>query len=316
SGEGWRKVRYREGFARVQALGSALADLGFAGPDARPMLILARNSIDHALIKYAAMGVGIPAAPVSPQYGLPGAHLARLEHALEVLKPAFVYTDDAELFATGLSTPMLAGAPVIAARNARPGDIALDGLTASGRPAPKARPDQLAKLLLTSGSTGLPKAVMISHRALAYNAAQIDACHVDLEPQVVVTHAPWSHSLGANSVLHVITQGGGTLYLDAGQPVAGRFDETIRNLTEIPITFANMVPAAWAMLADELGRNDALARTLFSRARVLQYGGAAMGQDIMDRIQAAAVRTTGEKVTFSTGYGSTETGPQIGRAHV
>src|SRR5690606_9393188 len=144
SGEGWREVRYREGHARVRALGSALADLGFAGPDARPLLILARNSIDHALIKYGAMGVGIPVAPVSPQYGLPGAHLARLEHGLEVLKPALVYTDDAELFATGLSTPMLSGVPVIAARNRRKGDVALESLAASGRPAPRARPDQLA----------------------------------------------------------------------------------------------------------------------------------------------------------------------------
>jgi feruloyl-CoA synthase len=76
-----------------------------------------------------------------------------------------------------------------------------------------------------------------------------------------------------------------------------------------------MVPAAWTMLADELERNDALARTLFSKLRVMQYGGAAMGQDICDRIQAVAVRTIGEKVTFSAGYGSTETGPRACSIH-
>mgnify|MGYP006188208405 CR=1 FL=1 len=39
-----------------------------------------------------------PVAPVSPQYGLPGANLARLTHAAQALNPAAVYTEDAALF--------------------------------------------------------------------------------------------------------------------------------------------------------------------------------------------------------------------------
>ena len=88
SGEGWREISFAETRAAVQAIAGGLRDLGVVGE--RPLLILARNGIDHALVKYAAMSQGMPVAPVSPQYGLPGANLSRLAHAVEVLRPAAV----------------------------------------------------------------------------------------------------------------------------------------------------------------------------------------------------------------------------------
>ena len=100
SGEGWRTLSFAEAWQRVTALAAGLRSLGIVGD--RPLLILARNNIDHALITYAAMGQGMPVAPVSPQYGLPGANLARLTHACQVLNPAAVYVEDAGLFADGL----------------------------------------------------------------------------------------------------------------------------------------------------------------------------------------------------------------------
>nr|MBP8247892.1 AMP-binding protein [Phenylobacterium sp.] len=280
-----------------------------------PLLILARNGIDHALIKYAAMSQGMPVAPVSPQYGLPGANLSRLAHAVEVLKPVAVYTEDAELFIAALEAPFLAGLPVIAGKNARAGDVPLARLLKSRPAAPTAQPDDHAKYLLTSGSTGLPKAVICTHRGMAWNSAQIRACFEDDEPPVMVNSAPWSHSLGANSILHMSTHRGGAVYIDAGQPVAGRFAETVRNLRDIAPTYQNMVPAGWMLFAGELERDDDLARTFFSRVRLLQYGGAALGQEINDRIQAVAVRTVGERISFASGYGATETGPTAATVH-
>ena len=66
SGEGWRELTYSEAAGRVAVLAGGLRDRGIGGP--RPLLILARNGIDHALIKYAAMSLGMPVAPVSPPY--------------------------------------------------------------------------------------------------------------------------------------------------------------------------------------------------------------------------------------------------------
>jgi feruloyl-CoA synthase len=254
-------------------------------------------------------------AAISPQYGLAGADLSRLAHAVELLAPGAVMVDDAAAFAGALESDILAGLPVIATRNPRPGDIPFESL-ASGRPvAARPRPGDIAKLLLTSGSTGHPKAVMCLHEGVAVNAAQIAACYDDPEPPVVVNQAPWSHSLGANAILQMVTHRGGVLYIDAGQPVAGRHLETIRNLEEIAPTYHNMVPAGWDLLASELERNAALAERFFSRVRVLQYGGAALAQSTCDRIQAVAQATVGEGISFASGYGATETGPTATNVH-
>jgi feruloyl-CoA synthase len=313
SGDGWRTVTFAEALERIAVLAGGLHELGVVG--ARPLLILAGNGIDHALVKYAAMSQGLPVAPVSPQYGLKGANLARLAHACAALAPACVYAEDAALFAEGLSADCLAGVPVIAGRNPRPGDIPLERLLAAAPAPPAATPDDHAKYLLTSGSTGHPKAVIITHRNVALNSAQIAACFDDPEPPVMVNSAPWSHSLGANSILHMSLHRGGTLYIDTGQPTAARFGETVRNLREVSPTYHNMVPAGWMLLVDELERDEALARRFFQRVRVLQYGGAALGQTVADRIQAVAVRTVGEKISFASGYGATETGPTACNVH-
>jgi feruloyl-CoA synthase len=108
---------------------------------------------------------------------------------------------------------------------------------------------------------------------------------------------------------------GGTLYLDDGAPQPGLFDRTIRNLKEIAPTSYSTVPVAYAWLADALEKEQALAKNFFSRLRSLAYGGAALAQDLYDRIQAVAVRTTGERIVFTTGYGATETAPTIMSVH-
>jgi len=138
SGEGWRELTYGEAHEQVMALAGGLRSLGVVG--ARPLLILARNGLDHALIKYAAMSQGMPVAPVSPQYGLPGANLARLAHAVEVLEPAAVFTEDAALFGDAVAAPFLAGLPVIAAKNARPGDVEFAALLRAAPLKASARP--------------------------------------------------------------------------------------------------------------------------------------------------------------------------------
>jgi feruloyl-CoA synthase len=313
SGEGWRTVTFAEAQEQISALAGGLRALGVEGPG--PLLILAHNGVEHALIAYAAMSQGVPIAPVSPQYGLKGANPERLARACEVLKPCAVYTDDAALFAEGLAAPLLAGLPVIASRNARPGDAPFADLARGPATAATAQPGDTAKYLLTSGSTGHPKAVICSHANVTLNSAQIAACYDDPDPPVMVNSAPWSHSLGANSILHMSLYRGGALYIDHGQPTAARFGETVRNLREVSPTYQNMVPAGWMLFVDELEKDQALARRFFERVRVLQYGGAALGQAVADRIQAVAVRTVGETISFASGYGATETGPTACNVH-
>jgi feruloyl-CoA synthase len=97
--------------------------------------------------------------------------------------------------------------------------------------------------------------------------------------------------------------------------VSGKFQETLRNLHEVFPTFHHMVPAGWMLLANELERDEDLARRFFARLRLMQYGGANLAQEVSDRIQAVAVRACGEKVSFASGYGATETGPTVSNVH-
>lgn len=313
SGAGWRTVSYREAAQQVAALAGGLWSAGLGSP--HPLLILSRNKIEHALISYAAMSQGIPVAPVSPQYGLPGANLARLANAVETLQPAAVFTEDASLFQQALEADFLKALPVIALGNPRGGDISFADILKGTPRAATARPEDHAKYLLTSGSTGQPKAVICRHSNIVINSAQMTACYVDEAPPVIVNCAPWSHSLGANTILHMTTHRGGTLHIDAGQPVAGRFKETVWNLKSVSPTFHHMVPAGWMLLAQQLETDEALARAFFARVRLLQYGGAGLGQEVCDRIQAVALRTVGAKISFASGYGSTETGPTVANVH-
>jgi len=314
SGAGWRRLSFAEGRESIAVLAGALAGLGL-GP-ATPLLILARNGIAQALITFAAMRLGAPVAPVSAQYGMKGADPSRLAHAVGLVGPACVFVDDAADFAEALDWPVLQGLPVIAAANARPGDHPLEALLRQGQALPdQAAPEGAAKLMLTSGSTGQPKAVICTHRNLACNTAQLAACFDDAEPPVLVHSAPWSHSLGAHAILQATLHRGGALYIDAGQPVAGRFGESVRNLSEISMTYANMVPAGWGLLAGELERDKGLARVFFERVRVMQYGGAGLAQSVADRLNAVALRTVGEQITIGSGYGATETGPTMSNVH-
>ena len=313
SGEGWRVVTYAEGWDLIRVLAGGLTGLGLK-PGA-PLLILARNGVDHALIAFAAMSLGVPIAAVSPQYGLAGADLSRLAHAVDLIGPGAVLVDDPAAFADALDSKVLAGLPVIGLRGGRPGATMLETLLRSPPLDRRPAPTDIAKLLLTSGSTGKPKAVICLQGAVATTSAQVAACFDDPDPPVVLNQAPWSHSLGANAILQMITHRGGTLYIDAGQPVAGRHLETVRNLREIAPTYHNMVPAGWDLLAGELERDADIARMFFSRVRLLQYGGAALGQSTCDRIQAVARATVGEGISFSSGYGATETGPTATNVH-
>src|ERR1700744_6017131 len=183
SGEDWRTVAFAQPHHQVRASAGALRARGL--PSARPLLILAHNGIEHALIAYAAMSQGMPVAPVSPQYGLKGANLERLARACAGLRPGGGENEDPGRFADGLDAAALVGLPVVASGAARPGDIAFAELLAGPAAEATATPEDHAKYLLTSGSTGHPKAVICSHANVSLNSAQIEACYDDPDPPVM-----------------------------------------------------------------------------------------------------------------------------------
>ena len=176
----------------------------------------------------------------------------------------------------------------------------------------KITPDTVGKLLFTSGSTGMPKAVINTQEMMCANAAMMMQVR-PREPNgpiaTVLDWMPWNHTMGGNAAFNPILVDGGTLYIDDGRPMPGQLEETIRNLREVSPTYYANVPAGYAALAAVMEKDDALCRSFFKNLSIMAYGGARLPDDLYDRMQVLAVKTTGERIVFYTGWGSTETAP-------
>jgi feruloyl-CoA synthase len=123
---------------------------------------------------------------------------------------------------------------------------------------------------------------------------------------------PWHHVMGGNIVMNRVLRFGGTLYIDEGKPLPGRFDATLRNLREVAPTLYFNVPAGLAMLVEALERDDVFAAHFFSKLTYVYYGGAVLSRELYDRFQAVSTRVTGERVVLTSVFGATETaGPAV-----
>ena len=127
------------------------------------------------------------------------------------------------------------------------------------------------------------------------------------ERPVSVDWLPWSHTFGGNVVLHSALRRGTAVHLDAGAPMPGRFDQTVANLRDVCPTELNSVPAACSLLLQAMESNADFATRFFSRLRSCSFGGAALSPMLYERFQALAVRTCGQRIAFTGGYGMTET---------
>ncbi len=301
-GAAWRILSYADALMRVRAAGAGMLALG-ASPE-RPVAVLADNSIEHAIVAHAAMYAGVPVSPLSTGYVRGEADPQRVRALLDVLQPAFVFAGDdaiaARVRASGVD------APVITSVDDLKGDPAQ-----ADRAFARVGPDTVAKVLFTSGSTGTPKGVMTTNRMLASNQTMLaHGWPAAMADPVLVDWLPWSHCFGGSHNFGLVLRNGGTYYIDAGKPVPGPFDVSLRNLREIAPTSYFNVPRGFALLLDGLEADTALATTFFSRLRLICNAGAALPDATRGRLQALVARyVSGRDVAIVSSWGTTETAP-------
>jgi feruloyl-CoA synthase len=315
----WRTCSYGAADAAARAIGQALLERGL-GPG-RPLLVLSGNSINHLLVTLGAMTAGIPVAPVSVAYSLQSRDHARIRAIAELIGPGAVYAEDAGQFGPALDA--LGRVPVIAATGLRGGAARLAQLAAAA-PGPEIagafaalRPDTIAKILFTSGSTGVPKGVLNTHQMLAANQQMIRQAWPFLaaERPVIVDWLPWSHTFGGNHNVGLVLTAGGTLYIDAGRPAPALFAPTVANLTDVPPTVYFNVPAGYAQLVPALEADLEFARRFFSRLRLLFNAAAALPASLRDRLGSLATRLGGGEIPVTGSWGATETAPAVTTAN-
>ena len=171
-------------------------------------------------------------------------------------------------------------------------------------PAAASPAKQVAALIYTSGTSGDPKGVMLSHRNLLFigdNGRRLRRLSPD---DVVYGVLPLSHVYGLAAVLVAALQSGAALRL------APRFapGALARALAEEGVSVLHGVPAMYARLLDWARQAGTALRA--PALRVAQLGGAPMTQPLKDDFERAFGRT------LHNGYGMTEAAPSIAQTRL
>ena len=313
----WRQLTYGELLIASRHIASALLARGLSAE--KPVVILSGNSIDHALVAFGALYAGIPLCPVSPAYSLVSKDYGKLAYLMKLLTPGLVFADDADKFSDAIAANVPDGTEIAAADGRVSGrDVTslADLMAAPLHPAldsthDKIGPDTIAKFLLTSGSTGNPKAVINTQRMICANQMMIRETMAFLqdEPPVIVDWLPWNHTFGGNHNIGLTLYNGGSMYLDQGKPMPGGIEETVRNLREISPTVYFNVPKGYESLLPYLRDDTALRQKFFGRLHAMFFSGAALSAHVWNSLDELSVQETGSRVPMLTGLGATETAP-------
>ena len=258
--DGAHRLTWAELDARATSAALALREAGLEDGD-RVVLQLG-TGLDFVALYLGAGRAGLITVPVNPAYTAP-----ELQHVLD------------DCGARQLVTPETV-----------PQGVAGDD------PRRDRSGEEIAVLLYTSGTSGLPKGAMLSSRALLANLAQLAAVEPPLVTgdDVAFLPVPLFHVFGLNAGLGVALHAGATTVL------AERFDAT-EALYQIAAHRVSVVVGAPGMFA-ELVRHDLGA--VFASVRYALSGSAPL-PPVLAREYAA------RDITLYEGYGLTEAAPGV-----
>ncbi|MFF7436726.1 AMP-binding protein [Streptomyces sp. NPDC008122] len=229
-----------------------------------------------AVAVVAALLAGVPAVPLNPRTGE-----RELAHILGDSAPGLVLAGAEDELPGGL-----AALPRV--------DVELTGPEAP--PAAPVDPEATALVVYTSGTTGPPKGVLLSRRAVAASLDALAEAWSWTADDVLVHALPLFHVHGlVLGILGPLRRGGEVRHL-GGFSVDG----VARELGDGGGTMLFGVPTMYHRLADALDANDRLTEAL-AGARLLVSGSAALPVHDHERIAAATGRTVVER------YGMSET---------
>ncbi|MEZ5166556.1 MAG: AMP-binding protein [Acidimicrobiales bacterium] len=284
--DGDREVTYGVALATTRRIAAALVRsgvdagerFGFVGP----------NSIEHALVYYAASMVGAVPVPLNPR--------------LTPTEMAFVLADSrARLVVADATLARLIGTDVDLPFRVAIGEPVDDWTSwddwIDGAPLPRAHPrptpDATLYQMYTSGTTGSPKGVVLSHRAVLANCSQVTAgvaTGVDVGDRWLIV-APLFHAAAVITAFNCV-MGGGCLVIHRG------FDPTqvVTALHRDRISLTTLVPAMIQACLMVPGVEE----QRYPDLRSIAYGGSAIAEPVLRR----ALEVFG--CDFYQGFGQTE----------
>jgi acyl-CoA synthetase (AMP-forming)/AMP-acid ligase II len=284
-----RAVTYGELRERVRRTAAGLAALGIRKGDV--VALCSPNSPEFAIVFHAVARLGAILTPMNPvntphelAKQLADANARMLVSAASLADKARAAIDEAAHAIELITIEEVPGARSLAAiaRDADPPTVSID-------------PDNdVVVLPYSSGTTGLPKGVMLTHRNLVANLMQLDSTErPDLEAFVGVL--PFFHIYGMTVILNFGLLRGATIV------TLPRFElePFLQVLQDWPIGLAHIVPP----IAVALAKHPVVDRYDLRHVKTLFSGAAPLSAALSDAIR----QRLGMEV--KQGYGMTETSP-------
>ncbi len=245
--------------------------------------VVAFNGEEFVIAHLASMGIGAISVPLNPQS--PPAELAR---ELAVVDPFAAVADERSAAALAAALDMtvnleLRRIPIDELDGADPHEIV------------EVEPDHAAVLLFTSGTAGMSKPAILTHRNLVAGLEAVLSLPVDLvgSPHVFIGVIPLFHVFGLNTILHLCLLTGGTLVLSDFESA----EATVELIAEHRVSVVAGPPTLWRWLSEvaEVGPE------LFASVSLAVSGASKLDP----QLKLAVEEKLG--VNLAEGYGLTET---------
>ncbi|MHB8670357.1 MAG: class I adenylate-forming enzyme family protein [Acidimicrobiales bacterium] len=273
--------------AAIAAVAGSIRDRGIGRGDVVAWQL--PNGIEALLLLRACWRLGAIAAPVHHASGSADAAgaLAQVDPALVVPPPSKGASPGVVGRIEDLLGRLRSGPRAVARDSASPG---------GGRP----RATDLALVLFTSGSTGVPKAVLHTHRGLAWKARLMASVHALRDDDAVLMPAPLAHVSGLlNGVLLPGATRMRSVLMDRWDP-----ERALGQIEDHRVSFMIGPPTFFVTLMDASG----FTRDRVGSLRLVSSGGAGVTPAFVDRATATL------DCTVKRTYGSTEA-PTITTSH-
>ncbi len=283
-----RTLTFAEAAGAVASLAGGLAERGFGRGDV--LAIMAPNQPEYAVTLHGAAVAGGTVTPINPTYTADEVRHQLQDSGAKRLVTVAPFLETARAAAEGTAVVEIAvigeaeGATPLAEWFGAPiGQVEVDAA------------DDVVALPYSSGTTGLPKGVMLTHRNLVANIAQCESVLDVGDDELALAVLPFFHIYGMQVLMNMMLNAGATVV------TMPRFDleEALRLIQDLEITRFYAVPPIVLALA----RHPVVDQYDLSTLRTVLSGAAPLGADLA----AEATARIGCEVV--QGYGMTELSP-------
>lgn len=269
---------------QADAIGRALLARGFLSGG--KVAILALNSAEYVAALLGIMRAGLVAVPINIK--LPA---DAIEHILQDSGAIFLFGDGEQLARIASPLPRISFS-----------DDSLAAFYDEGALTPwQARPDDIALLLYTSGSSGLPKGVKLSHDSHLWVVRTRLAAR-ELHDERVLIAAPFYHMNALALILLSLASRVTTVILPQFSAAA-----YLRAIHDYRCSWLTAVPPMIAMILRE---KTLLAQSDLSCVRVVRMGSAPVSASLINQIRQLL-----PQARIINAYGTTEGGPVVFGPH-